>query len=212
VDSDGNPIDLAQAILDGMLPSIGNLDVVEYLKKYLNLKGQNIHSPVFEMLNKFSTSISGNAETLINLLNQEESNFVNAESIESYIIQNPEITAQLLQLGKMIDMTQAVVNSATTLGDLGSFNAAINNRAGHKKVAELDMESGLILSAELLQLKTKVDFLLDLSDGNRQQKLRNQRDVAINIRQLQKDVLTFDDSTLRQNFEKAFPEVDLREI
>ena len=155
------------------------------LKEFRKLnEGDFKKNPVLEMLRKFSMTMNSNPNSAVNkifdVLEVEELSFKAASGVEAYIADGARVE-DLQQAINILDMFNTVVSKMSTTsyfdGDLSGFIAmrqsfakALNIKDDVTDLKTINSDQSAIISRDLKGIRTKLQFLLDLSKDNKRQK------------------------------------------
>lgn len=199
-----------QDLLNTILPQINGQNIVEYVKSIYNIKKDISLSPVYNLLNKFMISLGKTPSKLLDILSKEHSRFINSKNLQDYVIENEYVTQQLTDLNNFISALSSIIFASTNINDK-SFNSIVNSYNGDSELAEIDFNTAQALHKDIELLSNKINFLLKISSQNAAQKLRIQKDIAINMRQKFVESLIGANSLIKKKFNLAF-NVDVDKI
>lgn len=128
---------------------------------------------------------------IFDILEVEELSFRAASGVESYIADGARVE-DLQQAINILDMFNTVVSKMSTTsyfdGDLSGFIAmrqsfakALNIKDDVTDLKTINSDQSAIISRDLRGIKTKLQFLLDLSKDNRRQKNAEHENVRIQM-------------------------------
>ena len=167
-------------LLNEMLPKIGEEPIMDYIDKINKIRSKVKTSSFIDLLEDFDADVNGEPSKIINLLKSEQERLSSTDKITDYIIENNFVEIELEEALKLINTLQALVNGAYS-----GLNSRINTyRDGNEKplLAEIENNTASILNSDAVSLALKIQMLLALSKNNKQQRLRIQKDIAVNMR------------------------------
>lgn len=196
-------------VLDSIIPKIGNINLIDYLKQISDLKSNIKYSPVYDLL-ETASNISGVGEQeIIQTVLSAQNDLLNSKSIEEFIIRDPKSLIKLKETAFLINAVRAAVEASIQ----GSFNSKVNpfkTPFNKDLLSEIDSDSALRIINELERIGTQLDDLIQISTINLNQKLREQKDISMNMRIKFAEILA-GDNFVRQGFKEQFG-INLEEI
>lgn len=186
-------------ILSNVLPNIADQNFIDYITEINDIHSQIPISPVYDLLEK-ATSLSGlEIWNIVDLIKQEQTNFLNSKSFEDYLIQNHWDVTRLKETLQLTNSLISIIQAASGNG----FNANVNdfrNSLGKELLPVLENENLTAMLNDLSVLGQQLTSLIDIAEKNQQAKLREQKDISINMRNKFFEALT------NENFNKKFIE------
>lgn len=202
VDAESLQINLDE-LLSKLMPRIGGDTFINYLKEIKNLKSQISSSPAYDLIDAASKVAEVDNTEILNLIKSEQTNFLNAKSVEDYIIRDSQALTKLKETKQLIDAISAVLDASVE----GGYNSQLNpfRESLQKELLPIiSTETDVNIVKDLNRIATQIQTLIDISERNQSQKLREQKDIAINMRGKFIDLLTKNDSLIKENFAKEF--------
>lgn len=164
-----------------IIPDLGSRKLHEWIIEVHNKKQQIMHSPIYDLLAEASFVSGLSSPELLNLISQEAHNLINSKNLEEFIIKNPTTVSTLKETLGLIDAIRSTIEASIE----GGMNSKVNEFKGalnKELLSEItDVEAQRIIN-ELLLLKSKIAVILEIHESNKAQNLREQRDIAINMR------------------------------
>lgn len=206
---------MIQDITNSLLPMVGNRNIIAYLNEYYDLKTKTNPSPIYDLLAQFSIVLDGKPMKLIDLLRAQENSFAGAKFLEDYLIENDNVVAELGHVQTLLKMLEGVLNAATTMdyGDnnLEGFNHFVNlkrGELGEELLPTINSAFRADLQNDIDRINNRVNFLINLANSNKGQKLTMNKRIGMNIKQRLIGTLLSDTSNIKQKFKERF-NVDL---
>lgn len=197
-------------ILPTLLPSFGSRSFYDYLGEVLNIKSQINTNPIYELIEAASNVAELDNQEVTKLIREEQFNFINSKKVEDFIIRDKHSLDKLKEAVKLIDAISAILDASVD----GGFNSKINEfrESLEKELLPIISVQGQInIVSDLARVKNQLITLIDISERNQSQKLREQRDIAINMKSKFISLLTDDTSILKDRFIKIFG-IDLKQL
>lgn len=197
-------------ILPTLLPSFGSRSFYDYLGEVLNIKSQINTNPIYELIEAASNVAGLDNQEVTKLIREEQFNFINSKKVEDFIIRDKHSLDKLKETVKLIDAISAILDASVD----GGFNSKINEfrESLEKELLPIISVQGQInIVSDLARVKNQLITLIDISERNQSQKLREQRDIAINMKSKFISFLTDDTSILKDRFIKIFG-IDLKQL
>lgn len=197
-------------ILPTLLPSFGSRSFYDYLGEVLNIKSQINTNPIYELIEAASNVAGLDNQEVTKLIREEQFNFINSKKVEDFIIRDKHSLDKLKETVKLIDAISAILDASVD----GGFNSKINEfrESLEKELLPIISVQGQInIVSDLARVKNQLITLIDISERNQSQKLREQRDIAINMKSKFISLLTDDTSILKDRFIKIFG-IDLKQL
>ena len=190
-------------LLNTLLPSIGEDNFIDYLNTVKELKTQISFSPAYDLINAASKVIESDNNEIVELIKSEQNNFLNSKSVEDYIIRDRNSLVKLKETKQIIDAISAVLDASVE----GGFNSKINpfrQQLQKELLPIISVQGDINIVKELNRIATQLQTLIDISERNQSQKLREQKDIAINMRQKFISILTDPKSLIKDKFAVTF--------
>lgn len=199
-------------LLKEFFPKFNNTYFIDYLQNVKLLKSEINTSPIYELLNVASKITNLDNDELVNLIQTEKENFLNAKSVEDFLIKDQRSVIKLKETIKLAKALEAILDAAKE----GEYNEKINvyRQALNKELLPiLNSQDILNIKLDLNQIVTQLEALVEISDKNRAQKLREQKDITTNMRIKFWQILTAKDkdSLIKEKFKTLF-DIDLESI
>lgn len=197
-------------MLPTLLPSFGSRSFYDYLGEVLNIKSQINTNPIYELIEAASNVAELDNQEVTKLIREEQFNFINSKKVEDFIIRDKHSLDKLKEAVKLIDAISAILDASVD----GGFNSKINEfrESLEKELLPIISVQGQInIVSDLARVKNQLITLIDISERNQSQKLREQRDIAINMKSKFISLLTDDTSILKDRFIKIFG-IDLKQL
>ena len=201
----------ADEILAGIIPRISGRTFIDFINEVSDLKSEIKVSPAYELLEKFAVSTNGISQNIVNLIVKEYNSYLNSDSLEDYIINNKDALTRLKETSRFID----ILNSLVIASIDGGYNTQINKfkkKLAKDLLAEIDTETAVNMSSDLKAIKVRLDTLINIAENNNAQKIREQKDIAINMRQRFTNLLlNNENSVIKDKFASLF-NLDLNQL
>lgn len=179
---------LRDVILTSIFPSFKmnygneevNVDLVEFNKQIGNIRNSIQTTPFVDLLKEFNISIGTEQTNILDMLTSEINKFGRSNKIFDYVIENSNVELQLKNLESTTKILQSLL-----IGASDGTNEKINkerNRLGKDSLSELSENTKNILLQESNILLDKIQYLLFISEKNKEQKFRVQKDIMTNMR------------------------------
>lgn len=141
-------------------------------------------SPITEILNKFSLSVTDSKVNLTKLLSDLENQLINKmEDISSFDISN-DISLQVKEALKVMGAAKSIILAArmdaADLGNLHGYNATVNELHPDVQVAEINSNIADAMTQDIETLQRRLEFFQRLNAVNNEQKLNEQSKTATN--------------------------------
>lgn len=169
-----------------LFPKIGNKNFIEYINIISKYKdgdedGNKIdESPAYEIIRGVAKSL-GIDNDIIELLQSTQRDFINSKRIEEFIVQDITTLDKLKQISRVVTLAQMVFEAGVKNG----YNESINPyRTALKKdeLAQISDSEYHNITTELQIIDTQVSTLIRIAEINNSQKLREQKDIEINMK------------------------------
>lgn len=197
-------------LINKLLPSIGEDSIIDYLKEVKDLKSQISSSPAYDLIDAASKVANTDNWDILDLIRSEQTNFLNSKAVEDYIIRDKNSLIKLKETKQIIEAISALLDASVE----GGFNTQINlfrQQLQKELLPIITVEADINLVKDLNRISTQLQTLIDISERNQAQKLREQRDIAINMRQKFISLLTSPDSLIKDKFAAEFG-IELEQI
>lgn len=157
------------------------LEILENRHEELN---QLLHSPIAEVLNSFSLSVSDSKVNIVKLIkdmqHQLETKF---EDVGSFGLGN-DITEQVKEALYVIEAAKSILLAARTdgadLDNIFGYNSTVNQLSTDVEVAEVQSPIADAMMEDIETLQHRLEFFKKLNDANNEQKLNEQNKTATN--------------------------------
>ena len=183
-----------QSVLENIIPNIGGSSLIDFIHEVNELKSTISTSPIYDILTK-ATELSGlNTWDIVNLIKSEQQNLLNSKTIDEYLIQNNWDITKLDETNKLINTIRSVINAASSTG----FNSRVNpirEVLNKELLPVIGTENIIPLIDDLSVLQQQIVALIEISKLNQAAKLREQKDIFINMKQKFKDIWFNDNIT-----------------
>lgn len=190
-------------VVNKLLPGFGTDSFIDYLNNVKYLKSQISSSPAYDLIDAASKIAGGNNWEIVDLIKSEQTNFLNSKNVEDYIIRDKNSLMRLKETKQLIDAISAILDASVE----GGYNSQINT---FRKQLEKDLlpiisvDADINIVQDLNRIATQLQSLIDISERNQSQKLREQKDIAINMRQKFINLLTSNESLIKDKFAVEF--------
>lgn len=199
-----------EEFIDKILPFINGNPLINYLNTVRNLKAEINSSPAYDLIDAASKIANVNNWQILELIKSEEENFLNSKSVEDYIIRDKNALTRLRETIQIINAISSLLDASVE----GGFNFRINSyrqQLEKELLPIIGVDSNINIVKELNRIATQLQTLIDISERNQSQKLREQKDIAINMRQKFLEILTSSNSLIKEKFSVEF-NIDLDKI
>lgn len=169
-----------------LFPQIGNKNFIEYIDIISKYKdgdenGDKIYeSPAYEIIKGVAKSL-GIDNDIIELLQSTQRDFINSKRVEEFIVQDITTLDKLKQISRVVILAQMIFEAGVKNG----YNESINPyRTALKKdeLAQISDSEYHNITTELQIIDTQVSTLVRIAEMNNSQKLREQKDIEINMK------------------------------
>lgn len=177
----------SQEFWDMLLPFIGSYRLSTYLNELSRYKSLIQSSPVYELIAHIAKELNISSD-LISLLQHYQKEFFQAETVHDFIIQNAEAINDLKKLHQIINIANALILA----GSKDGYNHSINpyRTALNKEVLSEFTDMQIYnMTQDLSLINTQVETLIAIAEKNNAQKLREQKDIEINMKSKFLDIL-----------------------
>lgn len=177
----------SQEFWDMLLPFIGSYRLSTYLNELSKYKSLIQSSPVYELIAHIAKELNISSD-LISLLQYYQKEFFQSETVHDFIIQNAEAINDLKKLHQIINIANALILA----GSKDGYNHSINpyRTALNKEVLSEFTDTQIYnMTQDLSLINTQVETLIAIAEKNNAQKLREQKDIEINMKSKFLDVL-----------------------
>ncbi len=212
--SEDVPSQYSNELLEAMQYKVNNMNVIDYINEYNSIKRQNTTSPIYDLISIIQTNLNGTTTNLLEVLKTEESRFVNSKKLEDYIIENNASVNELTELQNILGMIHSLTEASVNLNG-ENMNSVLNLRRlkeNKEELPNINVYVGITLNAELNKLATRVQYLLELSKLNQNQKLRVQKDIAVNMKQRFFETIVSDEKSLIKDKINTIFDIDIDDI
>lgn len=170
----------SQEFWDSMIPMIGTYRLSTYLNELSRYKSLIQSSPVYDLIAKIALEL-GVSNDLIELLHRYQKEFFQAETVHDFIIQDAKAIDDLKKLRQIINIANALVLA----GSKNGYNHSINpyrialNKEILSEFTDVQIHN---MTNDLNLIDTQVETLISIAEKNNAQKLREQKDIEINMK------------------------------
>lgn len=170
----------SQEFWDSMIPMIGTYRLATYLNELSRYKSLIQSSPVYDLIAKIALEL-GVSNDLIELLHRYQKEFFQAETVHDFIIQDAKAIDNLKKLRQIINIANALVLA----GSKNGYNHSINpyrialNKEILSEFTDVQIHN---MTNDLNLIDTQVETLISIAEKNNAQKLREQKDIEINMK------------------------------
>ena len=192
-----------EELINKLLPSIGEDSFINYLNDIKNLKSQISFSPAYDLISAASKIAETDNSEILDLIKSEQMNFLNSKAVEDYVIRDKNALIKLKETRQLIDAISAVLDASVE----GGFTTQMNpfrQQLQKELLPIITTETDINLVKDLNRIATQLQTLIDISERNQAQKLREQKDIAINMRKKFVNLLVSPDSLIRDKFASEF--------
>lgn len=192
-----------EELVNSLLPSIGEDQFINYLREVKDLKSQINSSPAYDLIDAASKIAAADNSEILDLIRSEQMNFLNSKAVEDYVIRDKNSLIKLKETKQLIDAISAILDASVE----GGFNTQINpfrQQLQKELLPTITVEADVNLVKDLNRIATQLQTLIDISERNQAQKLREQKDIAINMRQKFINLLVSPDSLIKDKFAAEF--------
>ena len=170
----------SQEFWDSMIPMIGTYRLATYLNELSRYKSLIQSSPVYDLIAKIAHEL-GVSNDLVELLHRYQKEFFQAETVHDFIIQDAKAIDDLKKLRQIINIANALVLA----GSKNGYNHSINpyrialNKELLSEFTDVQIHN---MTNDLSLINTQVETLISIAEKNNAQKLREQKDIEINMK------------------------------
>lgn len=187
-----------------------NLNVFNFIKEINSLLEKVEKSPIEELLQKISMSVTGEPSKIFSLISTQKG-LVSEQRYENYML-GEEAEKKLYDAQAVLNIVTALIESAKE----GGVNELVNTKrkiADKSELTVLDSNSAKILANELLYVQRQLDMFKEISDTNRGNKLAENKNIGKfdSIKRLRKFINPNEESyekclenALKEKFGKSF--------
>lgn len=161
-------------LLSDIIPTIGNLELQNFLKNVSDYKKNIQTSPAYELINKAANSLEFENVDILQLLTSIKGDLINSEQIKDFLIKDPKVRTKLKEVYNFINAIKSIIDASLDYGT----NYIINKYRtpfGKEELAEIERPAGLRMLNDLEFIQNQIDYLLRLHKLNSEQKLGEQK-------------------------------------
>ena len=170
----------SQEFWDAMIPMIGTYRLSTYLNELSRYKSLIQSSPVYDLIAKIAQEL-GVSNNLVELLHRYQKEFFQAETVHDFIIQDAKAIDDLKKLRQIINIANALVLAGSKNGynhSINPYRAALNKEI-LSEFTDVQIHN---MTNDLNLIDTQVETLISIAEKNNAQKLREQKDIEINMK------------------------------
>lgn len=170
----------SQEFWDAMIPMIGTYRLATYLNELSRYKSLIQSSPVYDLIAKIAQEL-GVSNDLVELLHRYQKEFFQAETVHDFIIQDAKAIDDLKKLRQIINIANALVLAGSKNGynhSINPYRAALNKEI-LSEFTDVQIHN---MTNDLNLIDTQVETLINIAEKNNAQKLREQKDIEINMK------------------------------
>lgn len=170
----------SQEFWDAMIPMIGTYRLSTYLNEVSRYKSLIQSSPVYELISKIAQEL-GVSNDLVELLYRYQKEFFQAKTVHDFIIQDAKAIDDLKKLRQVINIANALVLAGSKNGynhSINPYRAALNKEI-LSEFTDVQIHN---MTNDLNLIDTQVETLISIAEKNNAQKLREQKDIEINMK------------------------------
>lgn len=170
----------SQEFWDSMIPMIGTYRLSTYLNELSSYKWLIQSSPVYDLIAKIAHEL-GVSNDLVELLHRYQKEFFQAETVHDFIIQDSKAIDDLKKLRQIINIANALVLAGSKNGynhSINPYRAALNKEI-LSEFTDVQIHN---MTNDLNLIDTQVETLINIAEKNNAQKLREQKDIEINMK------------------------------
>ena len=200
------------SILDEIVLADANgnsTSLINWLQQYKQAIDQYRYDPVYTILEN-AAKIIGINTNVIDVIKEEFGDLISSNRISDYFIADPIKLNVLRDVLRMLEMV-ASITSASSYDGINTRVNVYKEALGKELLLDISDENAETFRYEINNLYNKISKLINIVDNNNAQKVREQKDIAINMRS--KFVNSLIDMNLPSTvaFAKTF-NLDLKEI
>ena len=160
-----------------LMPRIGNDTVEEFLSEIIELQSNIKRSTTPELLKDVGARLNDtDISSILEMLESEQNRVASVKDLDDYVIANPQVRVGLKNALLILNALKGVIKGASD-----GTNVKINKFKKNSKFAEISKESAELLMMDLDEFINRIGFLLKLDAKNNGFKLREHKDIAINM-------------------------------
>lgn len=170
----------SQEFWDAMIPMIGTYRLATYLNELSRYKSLIQSSPVYDLIAKIAQEL-GVSNDLVELLHRYQKEFFQSETVHDFIIQDAKAIDDLKKLRQIINIANALVLAGSKNGynhSINPYRAALNKEI-LSEFTDVQIHN---MTNDLNLIDTQVETLISIAEKNNAQKLREQKDIEINMK------------------------------
>ena len=172
--------------------------IVDLIKEIYNIRSSMKVSPVYDLLQEIAVDINPELEGIVDLVLNDIKRISYLNSLEDYIINDKRSIDNLKTLLKIIDIADSLIYAGNDL------NEDINQFRVDNPLIVISDQVRETAKYEFKNIYNKVERLIEITESNGRQKLREQKDIMMNMRRKFGDILTSKDSIIKDSFAKIF--------
>lgn len=166
--------------INDILPTIGGKSFGDYFNTIISFKNNIKESPAYDLIDQVAKSLGIDNE-ITKLLQETQRSLINSPKMEEFIIQDVTTLDKLKQLSRIIQLAYSV----TEAGVKNGYNERLNPyRTALKKEGFVQVDDTVLynLTTELNIIATQVNTLIYIAEINNSQKLREHKDIEVNMK------------------------------
>lgn len=194
-----------EEFLEANLPHIGDRAINDFLNDIISAKTGIKTSILPELIESLKYRINDDVlSNIFDMLQSERARLESQSTLDSYVMSD-RVYESLKSAYLLLNALKGIVTGASD-----GTNAKINQYKDVDKFAEISPNAGLMINDEIDEYLNRISFLLALNDKNKGLKLREHKEIAVNMHLKFLDKLT---SALHSEpFKQAFRKDDLDEV
>ena len=161
-----------------ILPFVGSQSIDKYLSDIAELQSNLKTSVLPIILSKFKTNITSSiTQNILEMLDDEQRRLASKTKLDQYTIDNEAVRDGLTEALVILNSIKGLL-----LGAADGTNRRINVYKTSDKFAEISEESAKLIASDIDEKINRIAFLLELDARNNGFKLKEHKEIAVNMR------------------------------
>ena len=193
------------SVFDNLILADSNnnsINLINWLQQYKQAVDQYHFAPVYDILEN-AAKIVGIDSNVIDILKEEFGNIISSARLSDYFIADSNKLNTLHDIRRVLEMVAGII-SASSYGGINTRVNVYKEALGKDLLFDIAPDEAETFRYEINSLFNKVSNLINIVENNNAQKIREQKDIAINMRN--KFISSLLDANLPSTvaFEKTF--------
>lgn len=161
-----------------ILPYIGSQSIYDFLSEISDLQKELKTSVLPIILSKFKTRITNTVtQNILEMLDDEQQRLASKTKLDQYTIDNEAVRNGLAEALEILNAIKGLL-----IGAYDGTNRRINAYKNSNKFAQISEESAKLIAADIDEKINRIAFLLELDARNNGFKLKEHKEIAVNMR------------------------------